>query len=278
MAAVIATAAGADEGVGFRVSAGWLSVMDVPGVQKVTSADPKVVAVSSVADDQVVLLGVEEGVATVSVWALVGGVTRRTDFDVTVLNNTTVQKWDGLVGLSVGHRTALAARGLTRLEVGDAAICDATPAGPDGFELSPRRPGTTTLLVWAGGRTPAHRRQLLITVSSGGIARSSTEVDATLTEPRTGRLVLLPGEHAIVDLPPKARFAVKDEAVVVARSSDDGELILEGRLPGATRLLVWAGTKRARSLFVVVHPRAPADAPVDDPLPPPDPAPIRQQL
>lgn len=257
---LVATPALAVEGVGFRMTVGWLSVMDVPGVQRVQSWDDTRVVVQSVTDDQVLLLGVDSGNAMITVWA--NGA--RTEYELTVLRNTSVvEPLDGIVKASVGHRLTLNVKDLKRLALGDAALFDATPTGPGTFEISPRRPGTTTLFVWAGGLTAKHRKSLMVTVE-GGFARSTDEVDGAFTEP-AGRLVLVSGEHALVDLPPNAMFAIKDESVVVARASEDGELILEGQKPGATRVLLWLGHKRAKSMFVVVHPRAAPPPAVDDP-------------
>lgn len=265
--------ASAAEGVGWRMSSGWQYPIDVPGLERLLSADPTVVSVSSLGPDQATLLGVMPGETVISVWA--NG--QRTDFPILVLRNTTVvQRLDGLVKAAVGHPTALKVKDLKRVELGDASLADAAIDGADAIALKAKRPGTTTMLVWAGGLTAAHRTQLLVTFEAGGIARSADEVDATLTEP-FGRLVLVSGEHAVVDVPADdARFAVKDEGVAVLRMSALGDLVIEGRAPGATRLLLWKGTKQAKSLFVVVHPRAPADAPVDDPIAPDD-APVPVQ-
>ena len=224
-------------------------------------------------EDQAILLGVMPGETIVSVWA--NG--QRTDYPILVLRNTSVvQRLDGLVKVGVGHPTELKVKDLKRLELGDASLAEADLAGADTIALKGKRPGTTTLIVWAGGTTAVHRKQLLVTIESGGIARSADEVDQALTEP-FGRLVLLSGEHAIVDVPAaNARFAVKDEGVAVLRMNAMGDLVIEGRGPGATRLLLWKGAKKAKSLFVVVQPRAPADPPVDDPVDVPDgPVPVQ---
>lgn len=260
---LVAFPALAEEGLGWRMSSGWQYPLDVPGLERVTTADPTVVSVSSLGPDQAVLLGVMPGETMISVWA--NG--KRTDHPILVLRNTTVvQRLDGLVKASVGHPTWLTLKDVKRVELGDGALGEAVQEGADTLTITAKRPGTTTLLVWAGGTTAAHRTQYLVTLESGGIARSSTEVDLALTEP-FGRLVLLSGEYAVVDVPSAgARFAVKDEGVAVLRLAPTGDLVIEGRAPGATRLLLWKGTKQAKSLFVVVHPRAPADPPVDDPI------------
>lgn len=254
----MSTAAWANEGPSVRVTSGWLSVVDVKDVQSVTSADATRVSIVSVSEDQVLLLGAEPGETTISVWSGPARAPQRTDYPVVVVSGDSLQPFDGVLKVSVDDRRTVHARSLKRIAIGDASICDAVLTGPDAFVLVPRRPGRTSMLVWTGGDGAAHRKQLLVTVESGGISRTVDELDTVLTEPVVGRLVLIAGEHAIVDVPAALRqFTIVDSTVAAVRVGHPGEVIVEARAAGATSLLVWTGKSRPESLFVVVHPRAP---------------------
>jgi hypothetical protein len=263
LAGLVSTAAWASEGPSIRLTAGWVRALDVKGLQRVRSADPAVLSVTMIEPDQVLLSGVDDGETTLSVWA--GSPVERTDHLVVVIRGHTLLPFDGLMKVEIDDRRMLSGRGLTRVAVGDATICEATLTGSETLALVPRRPGTTSLIVWADGTTAAHRRQILLTVESGGIKRTSAELDGTLTEPRSGRLVLVAGEHAVLDLPATTRLAIVDSNVAVARAGLPGEVVVEGRASGATFLQLWAGTHRQVSLFVVVHPRSQAEPEPDDP-------------
>ncbi len=263
LAGLVSTAAWASEGESIRLTAGWVRAFDVKDLQRVRSADPSVLSVTTVEPDQVLLSGVDDGETTLSVWA--GTPVERTDHLVVVIRGHALFPFDGLLKVDVDDRRLLHGRALTRVAIGDATICEATLTGSDTLALVPRRPGTTSMIVWADGTTAAHRRQILLTVESGGITRTSEEADATLTEPRSGRLVLVAGEHAILDLPVTTRLAMVDSNVAVARAGEPGEVIVEGRACGATSLLLWNGTHRQVSLFVVVHPRSQRLPEPDDP-------------
>ena len=154
--------------------------------------------------------------------------------------------------------------GIARVVVGDASICEANLSGRDALELVPRQPGMISMLVWINGLDAAHRRQLLIIVESGGVARTVDEFDSVLTEPIDGRLVLITGEHAIIPAAGVTQCAMKDSAVAQPRGGHLGELIIEARAEGATWLLLWNGTRRAKKHFVVVHSRSWVEAEPDD--------------
>jgi Flp pilus assembly secretin CpaC len=262
------------------LTSGWLSALDLKEVHAVTSTDETIVIGSTVDPGQVLLLGLQPGVATVSVWTGTGQARRRTDFEVTVSRFATLQPWNGMLQVDADQPRTLEVPSLTRVAVGDASTCEAIASGPDELELIPRRAGTTSVLVWTGGPGGAHRRQLLVTVVSGGVVRSVDDSDAVLTEPLDGRLVLISGERQAIDIPSLTHFAVLDATVAQVHLGGRGELIVEGKAAGATRVLAWmTGKSRPESHFVVVHARTrcdPEEAP-EPPLPP-HPLPVSRNL
>lgn len=274
---VVSTAAWASGGEAVSLTSGWLSALDLKEVQAVTSADETIVIGSTVDPGQVLLLGLQPGVTTVSVWT--GPARRRTDFEVTVSRFATLQPWNGMLQVNAEQPRTLSVPSLVRVAVGDASTCEAIASGPDELELIPRRAGTTSVLVWTGGPGGRHRRQLLVTVVSGGVVRSVDDADAVLTEPLDGRLVLITGERQAIDVPALTHFAVLDATVAQVHLGGRGELIVEGKAAGATRVLAWTGKSRPESHFVVVHPRTRGD-PEEGPAPalPPRPLPLSRDL
>jgi Flp pilus assembly secretin CpaC len=220
----------------------------------------------------VLLLGLLPGATTVSVWSASG----RTDYPVTVTRFPTLQTWDDMVQLDADHPRTFRVPSLTRVAVGDASMCEAIVTGDGGLELRPRRAGRTAVLVWTGG----HRRQVLVTVVSGGVVRSTDDFDAVLTEPLDGRVVLIAGEQWSLAAPALTQFAVIDPTVarVRVRPGGRGELVIEGQRAGATRVLVWNGKSKPETHFVVVHARSPFDPPESFEWPPPGPVPSAPNL
>jgi hypothetical protein len=252
---LMSTAAWAGEGEQVSLTTGWLTVLDLKDVQSVTSTDETVAVASRVGRGEVLLLGLVPGVATVSVWTSSG----RTDYPVKVTRFPTLQTWDAMLQLDADHPRSFRVPSLTRVAVGDASMCEALVTGDGELELRPRRAGRTAVLVWTGG----HRRQVLVTVVSGGVVRSSDDSDAVLTEPLDGRLVLIAGEQWSLAAPGLTQFAVLDPEVAQVRAGGRGDLVIEGKRAGATRLLVWNGKSRPETHFVVVHTRTPFDPPED---------------
>ncbi len=261
---LLASAAGSSGGA-LTLTSGWPSVLDLEAVQSVTSDDVAVVTVAALDQRQVVLLGAVPGVATITVSTGAPGAGHRTEYRVTVVREATLLHWDGLVKAHVGRRSRLRIPSVTRVVVGDASMCEAVLEGSDALVLVPRRPGMTSMLVWTGGTSSAHRRRLLVVVESGGVVHVVDDFDAVLIEPFDGRLVLVTGEHAILDVPGATRFAVTDEAVAQVRINLGGALVVEGRSAGATRVLVWTTKAVPEVRFVVVLQRARWEPLPDDP-------------
>jgi hypothetical protein len=243
-----------------RITTGWLTVVDLKGLQHAASADPSIASVLSAKDDQLLLLGAEPGETIIYLTA--NG--ERSEQPVTVGRGTSLRLDSGFMKLSVGSPMTLKAVSLRRALIGDGLLCDAAVSSADALELTPRRPGMTNLFVWTGGVDALHRHEILVLVESGGVSRSADDLDAVLTEPLTGRLVLITGEHAILDLPPAARFAINDPSVAIASASPRGELVIDARAAGATFLRTFTGSGVPRSTFVVVHAHSPGDPPEDD--------------
>ena len=267
LAAWVSTSAWAGAEGELRLTVGWVTVLDEADVQAVTSDDVGVVRVVSIDHGQVVLLGVGPGRTTVAVDA--GG--RQVELQATVLADATWHEWDSMMRATVEHRRRINVPSLTRVIVGDPSMCDARIVGPDELEVVPRRPGRASFIVWAGGLDVAHRRRVFVLVEAGGVVRSMTDSDAVMTEPADGRLVLVAGERATLELQATS-VGVRDQDVVRVRSGPDGELVVEGLRSGATWLYVWTGGPRPALRFVVVHESSPGeveDCPAEDAPPVP---------
>lgn len=272
LAALLSTASGASEDRTVYLTTGQVSVLDARGVQTASAADGSVVLVTGVDHDQVVLVGAVPGTTTLTVVVGPPQAPRRIDYRVTVIRDQTLQPFAAVLRATVDRRQRFRVPGLTRVAVGDASMCEALVTGPDELELVPRRAGLASMLVWTAGHDAAHRRQLVVSVESGGFARNADEADAVRTEPLDGRLVLIAGERAVIDGRGALQFGVVDEAVAHVREARRGELVVEARAMGATRLRLWTGGPRPQSILVVVHAHTPPEA--DDDAGPDVPAPL----
>lgn len=235
-----------------RLSTGWVRALDVPGVTSASSLEPRVLTVAGVEHDQVVVRGEAPGVTLLLVTVATPQGPREEPWRVVVQRAHTVDTWDHLLTVTALEPQTLRTPRLARVVAGDESLCGARLEG-DALVLTPRRPGKTPLLLWLGGLEAKHRRQVLLTVETGNVSRTTDELDAVLTEPLDGRLVLIAGESALVSLPANSRVASADEAVARVLGVRDGQLVVEGRRAGATWLRVWTDGQRPRAQFVVVH-------------------------
>ncbi|MFO0599786.1 MAG: pilus assembly protein N-terminal domain-containing protein [Myxococcaceae bacterium] len=247
------------------LTSGWLEVIDVADATEVASADPSVALPMVVDHTQVMIIGGAPGSTLVEA--------RSPDrpprvFFVMVGRAATLQDGALAMNLVAGETKRVRLPEVRRLAVGAPEICEAQVTEDGDIELRPLRAGTTLVVAWSGGEAAKHRVRLLVTVQSvdakgRALVRSVEENDAVLTEPLDGRLALIAGEQMLVETS-AWRFAIADEQVATVRAVGR-TLLVEGRAPGATRLVVWNAQGRPLSKFVVVHGRSPPPPPVWDP-------------
>jgi hypothetical protein len=260
-------AQGAEEGGPLLLTSGWQAVLEVPDVRAVAIADPQIVRASDVHDGHVTLLGLKTGQTRLSSFVGPPEAARVIESVVVVTRFPTLLPFAHVLSLTVDETQRMRVAGLSRVEVGDRSICGATET-PDGLELTGRRAGTTTLLVWAGD----DYRYALISVRGGAAVPTVDELDEELSEPTDGRVVLRVGERGIYDLPDGLRaLAMKDETVAGVRLRGGTDLVFEGLQVGATHVLFWDDRGKRTSRYVVVLPRAMGDQNPVPPPPPPDP-------
>lgn len=275
MVVLTASTAWAVEGLPWVLTSGWPTVVDVRALRSVKVDDPTHATAVLLDAEQLLLVGGAPGQTRITVVSDDGETVER---GLTVVRGQTFFASTGLLAARVGAPRRVRVPGLTRVIAGDASLCDAVPVSDDELELRPRRPGVALVLVWAGGLTRAHRRELLVDITSGDVRHSVDDDDALVTEPLDGRLVLVAGESALLPAPQVTRVAVGDPSVVRVHAAAGGELVVEALARGATRLYVWTTGPRPQARFVVVHAHVPGEPPVEDdggpsPKPPVDRAP-----
>jgi hypothetical protein len=123
------------------------------GLQRVAVGDPAVADARIVEEDQLLIIGASVGQTTMLAWTL--GASAPQSFAVTV---TAAQEPDPApappplpVFLGLGEKMTRAVPGMTRAAIGDPEIVGLTPTS-DRLVLEGLKAGTTTVLVWLGGR------------------------------------------------------------------------------------------------------------------------------
>jgi hypothetical protein len=257
----------AEQGGPLLLTSGWQVVLEVPEVRAVAIDDPTIVTSGDVRDGHVTLLAAKTG--QTHLWAFVGRpeAARVVDYVVVVTRSPMLLPIAHIFSLVVDEHRVMSVPSGMRVEVGDLSICSVVPR--DGaVELTGRRAGTTTLLLWAGGEY----RYAMITVRGGAVVPTADELDEELTEPTDGRVVLRVGERGVYEMPAGVKWvAMRDEQVVGVRPRA-GDLVFEGLRVGATHVLFWDERGKRSSRYVVVLPEAMGDQNPVPPAPPPDPS------
>jgi hypothetical protein len=264
---VASAAQAAEQGGPLLLTSGWQAVLEVPEVRAVAIDDPKIVSSSDLRDGHVTLLAGETG--QTHLWAFVGPpeAARVVDYVVVVTRFPTLLPFAYTLSLVVDEHRVVRLPDPLRAEVGDRSICGVVSRAGE-LELTGRRAGTTTLLLWAEGQY----RYALLTVRGGAVVPAVDELDEELTEPTDGRVVLRVGERGVLEMPAGLKaLAMRDEQVAGVRPRD-GELVFEGLQVGATHVLFWDERGTRSSRYVVVLPRVMGDPNPVPPPPPPDPS------
>jgi len=162
-----ATAAFA-QGKPLALAAGGQKTLTIPGLQRIAISDPSIADVRTAGSNELVVVGVTAGHATLIVWT--SGVANPERFDLTVTGQGTVASQPPLVEdttpppsfsptLKTGEKITRAAPNLQRLAIGNSAIADVSTE--NGVTLTGVSPGKTTVLLWF---SDGHREQWLVTV------------------------------------------------------------------------------------------------------------------
>jgi serine/threonine-protein kinase len=138
--------------------------------------------------------------------------------------------------LELGATRGFQIPGLQRIAVGDAAIADIKTVGNDIIEVNATGLGTTTLLVWAGGK----RLESTVTVGTPVVPKANGEV------------ALKSGMQRVLSLPGVKHITIGDTGIADVKVLDDSEVLIVGVAPGRTTLLVWKSDGTRVSYAVVV--------------------------
>lgn len=219
--------------------AGEQKVLDLPGIQRIAVGDGAVVDVKTIGNNQVLLTAQSEGKTTMQVWKSGG---ERLTYLLTVNGGEPeLSRAPGGLDLEPGALVFFKATGITRIEVGDPKVIEATLLKGGRAQLRSKAAGHSDVVAF-NEKTEVGR--LSVDVGSGAAARSPQVATVVLKIGQSVALVVAGLSRAVSKNPKVVEVSVPNANAVVLVGRGVGDSTIDLTVGGATQTMQVTSTPR----------------------------------